>query len=124
MDFSKAAVLGLVAWWCVPLVAGETDCNGTSVLDSRELAAGFGLDCNNNSILDQCELAPTFSAGPITLGRPAGDTVAGDFNGDGRIDLATESSLADGTRSVVVLNLGPATWRSTRRPPRALPHAT
>ncbi len=39
--------------------AGErtplTDCDGDAVLDTCELAAGFGSDCNGDGVLDQCQ---------------------------------------------------------------------
>ena len=78
-----------------------------------------GQDCNGNGIEDSLDVVPgeiVFpSIRPREVGGMAGAVTAGDFNGDGRMDLAVQSKSSDGTKqfAAVLLNdggdLGPPT---------------
>jgi hypothetical protein len=75
---------------CETLLA---DCNSNKVDDREEIASGTSKDCNANEVPDACEVKTVFrfSGKPdfgFDLAFIPGQTAAGDFDGDGDLDLA------------------------------------
>jgi hypothetical protein len=104
----SASLLPLTLAWAVALSpCPAADCNLNGRDDDEELAAGDGTDCNADGFLDECELAALLTYGSqdvLLLGEPPQAVAPGDFDGDGRLDLAV---LEAGGRSVVTfLNNG------------------
>jgi hypothetical protein len=99
--------------WCPALlliVVGASptsgvDCNRNEVEDGVEIGRGLSDDCNGNGTPDECETLPLRfgpTAGQIDVGMNPLSIVSGDFDGDGRPDLATANS--DSNNVSVVLS--------------------
>ncbi|MBI4586105.1 MAG: VCBS repeat-containing protein [Planctomycetes bacterium] len=85
----------------------NNDCNGNRILDSDEISRGAALDCNRNQIPDDCDFEPSLQLEPA-MNFPVDikpyAVVADDFNGDGKMDLATANLEANSVS--VLLNHG------------------
>lgn len=96
------------------MVAG--DFNGDGVIDLAMLVGQGGGDTNTKSIAlllgagDGSFKAPT----TFKLTIPASSLAAGDFNGDGLVDLATSTASNYDTASVLI-NRGDGTFRGAQR---------
>ena len=83
-------VVGL-AGWAHAVRAQGFDCNSNGRDDAEEIAEGRFTDCNQNGFADECEAVARLSGGaPDSL--PLGDAptrlLAGDFDADGRPEIA------------------------------------
>jgi hypothetical protein len=95
---------------CLVIIAAAAsaralDCNGNSVEDSADIAAGSSRDCNSNRVPDECDvrghpLAFEESSFFETSSAPRGMT-AGDLDGDGREDLAFVSDDDRGSLGIL-----------------------
>jgi len=75
----------------------ELDCNGNSIPDLLDLSDGPSLDCNGNDIPDECDISYGFDLRepPLLIGIEAANSIdlaAGDFDGDGIIDVASANN--------------------------------
>lgn len=98
-------------------VAAGRDCNGNSTPDDCDIAGGTSPDCNRNRIPDECDLsgmpmhfrvAQRYSVGgpgeSFSLPGTFQGLAAGDFNEDGRRDLAVVGAGASGNVSILLAN--------------------
>ena len=98
---------------------GAPDCNRNGVLDECEIVTQ-GDDCNENGVPDECDVVPV-SELPLHTDVSAGQDLwrmtAGDFDGDGDVDLAVLDSVGD--RISLLFNRGNATFPAPTRIPVA-----
>lgn len=96
--------------------ACEPDCNQNGVLDEVDISGGASKDCNYNLVPDECDVAPTLgfaSASGYSVGEYAIDIVAGDFDGEGRNDLAVLGASSEDV--TILLNDGAKSFGESGR---------
>jgi hypothetical protein len=89
--------------------AAAADCNQNGVSDAEDIARGASVDCDGNGLPDECDVAPLdLELRPLIYHqfpqsrREYRTAALGDFDGDGRLDLA------DAVRILVFLFLAGA----------------
>jgi len=98
-------------------VAAGKDCNGNRIPDDCDIAGGTSPDCNRNKVPDECDLNvlpmhfqvhkryPVGGEGqPFSLPGTFQGMAVGDFNEDGRRDLAVVGAGAPGNVSILLAN--------------------
>ncbi len=98
---SRLAVLVLLGSSTASLPAA--DCNRNGIDDTTDIATGLSGDCNSNGIPDECDLVAEFLVERIDYqaqdprGSLPKSITAGDFDGDGDLDIVLTQSLFVGS---------------------------
>ncbi|MBN1442642.1 MAG: VCBS repeat-containing protein, partial [Planctomycetes bacterium] len=90
------------------------DCNGNGIEDDSEIAEGIATDCNENGIPDDCDITPRLgweTEQAISIGGYPNAVAAGDWNGDGLVDLA--ATAGTDRRIVILMNEGGRRFTTT-----------
>ena len=85
--------------------ADQRDCNGNSIGDVCEIAAGSSPDCNGNGLLDSCDIATGLSTDIDASGAP--DECELVVGGTG---FATIQAALDQAQNGTVIKVGPGTY--------------
>ena len=91
----------------------SADCNANGLLDSCEIAKGFGADANNNGTLDECENPVVICPGDFNLDHSVGGADMGMLlaawgpNAPPEIDLNDDGAVDGADLAMLLGNWGP-----------------